>query len=115
MEENKSFYAILESDLIFDKRINPTTKLVYAVISNYSNNKNGYCYLNHFQLAVMIGITKRQMTRCVYDLKKYNYITIVRKKNRYFLMPTINVITELRKKAPINTELFEYDWLNEKN
>lgn len=112
MENQKSFYITLESDLIFDNRINSTTKIIYSIISTYSNNSAGYCFLNHKQLAKIMKITERQFYRAVLELKKYNYITVKKHNNRSYLMPVINTLPELRKNNTTNSEIFDYDWLN---
>ena len=108
--EEKSFYTILESELIFDKRLSPTCKILYAIICSYSNNSNGYCYLRYSQLANMIGLSIRQFRRCISDLRILNYITIFNRNNRNFIMPTINKAVEDRKN---NNNWIEYDWLEE--
>lgn len=115
MEEQKGFYVTLESDLIFDTRINSTTKILYAVISSYSNNQHGFCYLNHKQLMELIKLKKRQFYYCLTDLKKYNYISTKKINNRVYLMPVINIFLEKRMTEP-NVEvkeIFNYDWLND--
>lgn len=110
---DKSFYVVLESDLILDNRINSTTKIVYAVISNYSNNKNGYCYLTYRQLAEITQLKKRQFFYCIDDLVKYNYLTKIKKGNRTYLMPTMNKVIATRKYKNENNNLFDYDWLKD--
>lgn len=113
-DENKSWYVTLESDLIFDCRINSTTKILYAIISSYSNNKNGFCYLNHKKLMELVNLKKRQFYYCLNDLKKYKYISTKKINNRVYLMPVINILIENRLSEPNveKKEIYEYDWLN---
>ena len=113
MENQKSFYVTLESDLIFNNNFNSTVKILYAVICFYSNNENGFCYLTYKQLAKIMKITERQIYRSVLELKKHNFINVIKKHNRSYLMPTINQFVELRNKEPEKIkEIFNYDWLN---
>lgn len=113
MENQKSFYVTLESDLIFNNNFNSTVKILYAVVCFYSNNENGFCYLTYKQLSEIMKITERQIYRAVSELKKYNFITVVKKYNRSYLMPTINKFVELRNNEPDKfNEIFNYDWLN---
>lgn len=115
MEKNESsFYVIIESDLLKDKRISNTTKIVYAFISNYSNNKHGYCYLSYRQLMEVVGLSKPQFIRCINKLMEFNYITKIKKTNRTYLQPVINKAISMRKHSSNkNIEIFDYDWLNE--
>lgn len=114
---DSSFYVVLESDLLKDRRISNTTKIVYAFISNYSNNRHGYCYLSYGQLREIIGLSKPQFIRCVNALMEYNYITKVKKNNRTYLQPVINkVIARREYGSKYNVkELFDYDWLVERD
>lgn len=110
---SKSFYVNIESDLLFDERISSITKIIYAIISNYSNNENGYCYLKYDQLAEKMKISKRSLYRHTQLLINYNYLTIIYKNNRSYLMPVNNTLPQIRsERKKTDKQLFEYDWLN---
>lgn len=103
----------MESDIITSD-ISDKAKIAYSIISSYSNNKAGYCYLTYKQMADILKITIRQFYRCLKELKDKNYINIVYKNNRAYLMPTINSFVDLRSKNPKQfNEVFNFDWLNE--
>lgn len=106
----KSFFTILESDVIFDNRLSNTEKILYAVICNYANNEKGYCYLSYRQLAEIMSLKKRQFYNCIETLKKYNYIITIKKTTRNYIKPTVNLMLERRENFK---KLVDYDWLNE--
>ena len=112
MVDQKSFYVVLESDLIFNQRLSDKSKILYSIICLYANNEQGYCYLTYKQLIKLLNVKKRQFYYLLNSLKKEKYITIVKKNNRAYIMPTINKFVEVRKNKPIK-EIFDYDWLNE--
>jgi len=107
----KSYYSILEMDLIFDNRITNTSKVVYAVISNYANNENGYCYLSYSQLSKICNLKIRNFIYCLNSLVKYEYIKKIYKNNRVYLQPTINKVIPMRSHKNKIDNLFDYDWL----
>lgn len=114
LEDNRSFYVILESNLLLDKRISDKEIRIYALISNYANNKNGYCYLSYSQLYKILNISKRQFIRCLNNLVKLNYIAKIKKTNRIYLAPIINKTIIMRNYNQKISELFDYNWLEEK-
>ena len=114
-EDNRSFYVILESNLLLDSRISDKEIRVYALISNYANNKNGYSYLSYSQLYKILNISKRQFIRCLNNLVALNYVAKIRKTNRVYLAPVLNKTIILRNYNQKISNLFDYDWLNDKN
>lgn len=113
-DDTRSFYVILESNLLLDNRISDKEIRVYALISNYANNKNGYCYLSYSQLYNILNISKRHFIRCLNNLVELNYITKIKKNNRVYLAPIINKTIMLRNYNQKMNDLFDYDWLNER-
>lgn len=118
--ENVSFYTILESDVILNKNISSTEKILYSIICLYSNNDKGYCYKSYKQLMEIINLKERQFYYCLENLKKIELITIEKSNNRTYLMPKINKIyleaqqkrNKLLKEYE-QSDIFGYDWLNE--
>jgi len=65
----------------------PTTKLVLFILSNYSDER-GSCYPSEKHLSAIVGVSDRQIRRCLKWLVENNYISIEIRKgtsNRYFL------------------------------
>ncbi|MDD2505668.1 MAG: helix-turn-helix domain-containing protein [Bacilli bacterium] len=115
MENQKSFYIVMESDIITSD-ISDKAKIIYAIVSSYSNNEFGYCYLTYKQIAELLKISVRQFYRCLSELKEKNYLNIIYKNNRAYLIPTINKFIELRKSEPAKfKEIFNYNWLDEQS
>lgn len=46
-----SFYTIITSDIILNEKLTNTDKVVFSIISAFSNNKNGYSYLKYSDIA----------------------------------------------------------------
>lgn len=72
---------------IKQKCATPSTKLVLFVLSNYSDEKHS-CYPSEKKLAEIVGISERQIRRCLKWLAENNYISIQPRagtSNRYFL------------------------------
>ena len=116
--ENTSYYSVIENDIIYDSNISNLELRLYIIISGLSNNKNGYCYLTHNQLAKKLNISKAQFYRCIDKLVRYDYITRIKKNNnqRVYLQPVMNKVISLRKyKNEKYKQLFDYDWLNDRD
>lgn len=118
--ENKTFYTILDSDILFDQDLSSTEVRLYGIISCFANNKDGYCYLPYSKLIELTRLGKRQLIRCINGLEEKKYIKKIRKAQRVFLMPTIN--KTILKRRIVNSShedvkrlYIDYDWLNERN
>ena len=119
----ENFYIILESELLKDKNLNNSEKVLYGLICLYSNNDKGYCYKNNRQLAEIMNISERQFYRCINNLKELNYILVEKTRSRCFIMPVINQLyleakqrreqrqQELKEQY---ADVLDYDWLEEK-
>lgn len=118
--EEKSFYTILESSVILDKNLSSTEKILYSVICLFSNNSKGYCFKNNNELMEIIGLKHRQYYFCLSTLKKYNYIIIKKNNSRTYIMPVINKIyieaeRKRQERREKSKDMFDYDWLNERD
>lgn len=83
----------------------PTTKLVLFILSNYAD-ENGSCYPSEKKLGEYVGVSDRQIRRCLTWLTKNNLITIQHRKgtsNRYFLSMDTDV-QPLRTPTSANTK-----------
>ncbi len=73
---NKSWYAVITADILFDKRLSDKQKLLVAVISNLSNEK-GYCFASNAYLAQMLDCDKLTISRNISTLEEFGYINRV--------------------------------------
>ena len=83
----------------------PTTKLVLFILSNYAD-ENGSCYPSEKHLAKMVGVSDRQVRRCLAKLVDNKLISIEERKgtsNRYYLSMDIDVQT-VRTPTSTNTK-----------
>lgn len=114
--ENISFYTILESNVILDKNLSSTEKILYSLICLFSNNKKGYCFKSNNELMEIMNLKHRQFYYCITSLKKYNYIIIKKVNTRTYIMPVINkiYIEAEQKRQERRKNMFDYDWLNDR-
>lgn len=73
----------------------PTTKLVLFLLSNYAD-ENGSCYPSEKKLGELVGVSDRQIRRCLKWLIENGLIRSVQRKgtsNRYFLCTDTSVQT----------------------
>jgi len=80
---------------IKQKTDTPTTKLVLFILSNYAD-ENGSCYPSEKYLGELVGVSDRQIRRCLNYLAKNNLISIQARtgtSNRYFLTMEADVRT----------------------
>lgn len=79
---------------IKQKTDTPTTKLVLFILSNYAD-ENGSCYPSEKKLAELVGVSDRQIRRCLAYLAKNNLISVqarIGTSNRYFLTLDTDVL-----------------------
>jgi DNA-binding FadR family transcriptional regulator len=83
----------------------PTTKLVLFILSNYAD-ENGSCYPSEKKLGELVGVSDRQIRRCLTYLIANGLITSQARKgtsNRYFLSMDTDVLP-LRTPTSANTK-----------
>jgi len=110
--ESESLYAVVENDILYDKKISSTALRVYCVISSLANNRKMYCFLTIKQIADRMQLTPRQVINCINQLLENKYILKIENKNRSYFMPFMNRTQIERKKE--TKKVMDYDWLNEK-
>lgn len=109
--ENFSFYVVFESQVIYDKNLTNTEKLLYSYISGLSL-KTGKCFASNSYLANLLQTTNRHVQRSLEKLRKQKYIIIKFNDYKRVITPTINKFVELRTSD--STKSFEmFNWLEE--
>lgn len=114
MGSNIPAFVAIESDVLLDKSLTNTDKIVYGVIGALSNNKYCACYATNEYICQLVNVEKRQLKYCLKNLKKYNYIIVEITKNKRLIKPTVNRFLQERRHSNNNTndDVFYYDWLN---
>ncbi len=76
-----NWYAVIPAEILLDKGLSSTQKLLVALISNLSNNK-GYCYASNSYLADCLDLTTKSVSDNIGKLEKYGIVQrhIVRHK-----------------------------------
>ena len=106
-------FIAIETDVLLDKRLTSTEKILYSIICALANNTTKSCFANNKYICKLINLNKRQLVYCLNKLKKLNYITVVIKDgNKRQITPTINSFLSLRNEKIKNIQLIDYDWLN---
>ena len=83
----------------------PTSKLVLFILSNYADEE-GSCYPSEKHIAKIVGVSDRQVRRCLSNLVNKGLISIAERKgtsNRYFLSMEADVLP-VRKPTSTNTK-----------
>lgn len=77
MDENqqKSWYAVITADVLYDKSLTARQKLLMAVISNMANEK-GYCFASNKYLSELMGVSISSVQRDLSVLEE-NYLNRV--------------------------------------
>mgnify|MGYP001063077557 CR=1 FL=1 len=71
----KSFWAFIPSITLEDKNLSSTAKLILAEIYALSD-QNGVCYPSNKHFSELLGISEIQVSRCINQLKRENWISI---------------------------------------
>lgn len=116
VEDTKPFFVTIESVLLLDKNLNNTDKIVYGIISAFSNNKDGFCYLKIEKLAQLCDIEKRTLLYSISRLTTFDYIKKIKKGVRTYYMPTTNAYILMQDKIRKNkkeNEWTDFNWLED--
>jgi len=115
MEKNfESLYFVIESRLYDIESINDSDIVLYGLIQALSNNRLNSCWASNKWLAERLRKEERSIQRSLARLKDAGLIvTELTNNNKRLIKTQYNKFYEdLRPKK--NVELFDYDWLNEK-
>lgn len=105
----------IDRDVLLNRELNSTDKIVYAIITVLAINSYKGCYAKNKYICELIGINIRQLQYCLSKLKKFNYITIeIKEYNKRIIKPTINKFIENRENENETIKDFvDYNWLEE--
>lgn len=91
MEKQFSTFSIIPTEIIINKEISSTEKLLYAVISSLTNEK-GYCWASNQYLGDLIGISERHASRSINKLLQEQLIKVDIKDNSKRKITLANII-----------------------
>ena len=70
------YYAVIPATVLFNERLKPNEKLLYALITALSN-KEGYCYASNKYLGEKLGVDPVTVSRWITLVMKKLYILII--------------------------------------
>lgn len=73
MEENPNYYAIIPSEVRYDKKLKPNEKLLYGEISALAN-KMGVCFAGNSYFSELYEVDKATVSRWITNLEKNGYV-----------------------------------------
>lgn len=109
-----NFYCIIQSDILFDKNLSSTEKLLYAYITSLTN-EHGYCSIKNKHFAEKFNTTVKTIQRCLVNLKEKNYIfvqLILDKNTKEVIERRIYVVEMILNKLVKNNQSFD-DFIKE--
>lgn len=76
---NHNWYAVIPSEILLDKSLSSTQKLLIALISNLTNEK-GYCYASNRYLGECLGLSTGTISDNVSKLEELKLVkrTLIR-------------------------------------
>ena len=138
MDEKPNYYAIIPASVRYDKELRANEKLLYGEITALSN-KYGECWASNSYFAKLYNVVPSAIPKWIKDLQDKGYIDVEYiKKGKEIKSRTIKVIgthkydevltnvygghsqkskdnntSNNNTRINNNSEIYEYDWLNE--
>lgn len=70
---NKSYYAVIPADVLYDDDLTSNEKLLYGIISNLCNAQ-GYCWASNFYLSSLMNCSERAIQNWILNLVNKEYL-----------------------------------------
>jgi hypothetical protein len=75
MEIQPSYYAVIPSDVRYDKRLKSSAKLLYAEITSLCN-KTGVCWADNNYFAELYEVNHKTISRLISQLESCGYLSV---------------------------------------
>lgn len=119
--ETKQWYFKFDSDILNDKCLNMTEKVLLNLIIHFSRNLQGYCWASNKQLAALCALSEKTVQSAINKLLKLNYISKWKQKKGKIVYRIITTNQELFKSSnnlkkfinKVDIEIIDYNWLEE--
>ena len=94
-----SLYFVGDFNVMYNKKLTPTDKLVYYCLVGFMNAADGKCYPRYATIKERTGVSRASVQRSIQNLAKHKLITIKRlaSTNLYYL-GTQKILQETIKK-----------------
>lgn len=93
-----STYSIIPTEVMLDKEISSTAKILYGIISSLTNER-GYCWASSKYLGDLLNLKPRQVRSVISELSNKGHITsVIEGENKRKI--TINVVIGVGKIMP---------------
>ena len=93
MSERPSYYAVIPSDVRYDKKVCPSARLLFGEISTLANTK-GYCYASNAYFAVLYDVEVTTISEWIRQLSTAQHVEVEQTKRGR----QIKLSTTLREK-----------------
>lgn len=76
-DENQKvgYYSIIPSTILFNDKLKPNVKLLYALITTLTN-KEGYCYASNGYFGKKFKVNPKTISNWLKELRNFNYIIV---------------------------------------
>ena len=122
MREN--YYTKLYHNILEEKSLNLCEKVIYSIIDSYCQAYD-ICFISNKKLASTINVSELTIKRAIKHLKDKHYISTwkLKKDNKQYRAITTNKsifedkneLNKFKREIHKKIELFDYDWLNERD
>lgn len=93
MKDKKSYYAIIPSDVRYNKNLTANAKLLYGEITALCN-KEGYCWASNSYFAALYEVSNTSISKWISDLKANKHINISSKGVRKIFIQPLTKVNE---------------------
>lgn len=90
-----STYSVIPTEIMLDKNISSTSKILYGIISSLCNEK-GYCWASNDYLGELIGITGTRVSLIIKELVDFEYIESNVESNYKRKIMLMGVLTKVK-------------------
>ena len=121
--ENTRKFIKMHYDILSMQELTPSDKIIYSLLETYSQSLD-CCYISNFTISEKCGISETTVKRGISKLVKKRLISTwtVRRGAKLCRAVTTNSsiignkdkINQLKRESH-KKELFDYDWLNERD